>query len=69
MINAQTDCFAYTQEGCRALNTCDCTNCKTYKTWEECYNQQKKCLERCLERGIKYEITLPKDIIAKFSQI
>lgn len=68
MINAQTDCFAYTQEGCRALNTCDCTNCKTYKTWEECYKQQMACQKRCMEKNIPYEITLPKPIIEKYQR-
>ena len=43
----KTDCFAYgCSDGefeCRILDDMqNCENCSTYKTWHQCYEEQKK---------------------------
>lgn len=63
------DCFAYDKRGCRVLDdmqTCD--NCSTYKTWKQCYEEQKKCRERltAICKKYRFEWSIPNDILRGF---
>ena len=65
MKTYKTDCFAFGgKSGCRALVECNCENCSTYKTWDECYRQQIRCADRLMKvSGLKYQFNIPKNII------
>ena len=67
MIN-KTDCVASECGTCRILDDANCENCSTYKTWEQTYEEQKKCEKRLKDRGGIYEFkySIPKDILQQF---
>lgn len=69
----KTDCFAYgCSDGefeCRILDDMqNCENCSTYKTWHQCYEEQKKCYKRLkeLSKKFKFEWSIPEDILRGF---
>lgn len=70
MTYCNEDCFAYSEPNgvprCSVLNHIKCENCKTYKTWEQVYEQQKACKKRLADRlpNVTYQITVPKKILA-----
>ena len=66
MRNAKTDCFAYSQSGCNALNRYDCQNCSTYKTWEQCHEEQKKCKVRAEANGYIFRWNLPEAMLKQY---
>lgn len=67
MIN-KTDCFAYESGTCRILDDADCENCSTYKTWEQTYQEQKKCEKRLknIAKIYQFEYSIPKEILQQF---
>lgn len=64
----KTDCFAWHPSGCRVFECEDkwnCDNCSSYKTWEQCYEEQKKCEKRLKEmcKKFRFEYSIPADIL------
>lgn len=69
MIN-KIDCFAYESGTCRILDDADCKNCSTYKTWEQTYEEQKKCEKRlnAICKKFQFEYGIPKEILNIFKE-
>ena len=69
----KTDCFAYgCSDGefkCRILDDMqNCENYSTYKTWHQCYEEQKKCRKRltAICKKFQFEWSIPEDILRGF---
>ena len=67
------DCFAYGEcDGvfeCRILDDMqNCENCSAYKTWKQCYEEQKKCRKRltAICKKFRFEWSIPNDILRGF---
>lgn len=54
--NKRTNCFAYSDTGCRATTNKDCKDCLFYKTQEQVQNRQIKSEKRIGEKyGMPYK--------------
>lgn len=67
----KTDCFAYDKCGCRIFEHEDnwqCDNCSSFKTWKQCYEEQKKCEERlkAICKKFAFQYSIPKEILNEF---
>lgn len=66
LINPKEDCFAYEKSHCRILaGECDCAECSSYRTWEDCYKSQLKCAKRIRKINplYRYQFSIPKKIL------
>ena len=66
LINPKPDCFAYGFTECRILRgDCDCSECSSFRTWDDCYKSQMKCVKRIRKINplYRYQFSIPNKIL------